>query len=313
LRNYDHASASGANALLPIRASYRFRERGDTRYDDPNGVVIGENPPPGADINYYLTEPSDKVTLTISGADGKVLRELHTRGQKGLNRAWWDQRSASPEEIRYRVSPPGEPWVPAQRPFVDWGSMPAGPKVVPGTYTVKLEVNGAATGTENVTVLADPNDLGTAATMAAQRAFLLQLQQEWNETVGMINHIERTRRQIEDARPLLATAALRTAADQLEKQAVAAEDNLVDVYLTGHSEDAFRHPMKLEGKIAQIASQLDGTGADLGPTDQQQAVNAVLAQNLATARQAFQALVRDATPAFNAQLKAAGLALALQP
>lgn len=313
LRHYDRAAAAGANALLPPRDAYRFRERGDTRYNDPNGAVVGENPPPGADINYFLSAPSDRVTLTISGADGKVLRHVETRGQKGLNRAWWDLRSEPSAAIHYLVSPPGEPWVPAERPFVDWGEMPAGPKVVPGTYTVNLEVNGAAAGTEKVTVLADPNDLGTAATMAAQRTFLLQLQQEWNETVGMINHLERTRRQIEDARPLLTTAALRDAADKLAQQAVAAEDTMVDVHLTGHSEDAFRHPMKLEGKIAQIAGQIDGTGADLGPTDQQQAVNAVLLQHLAAARTAFQAVVRDATPAFNAQLKAAGLALALQP
>ena len=148
--------------------------------------------------------------------------------------------------------------------------------------------------------------------MTAQRDFLLQLQSEWNDSVDMINHLERTRRQLADVREML-TPALRPAADQLAAQAVAAEENLVDVYLTGHSEDAFRHPMKLEGMIAQIASQLDGTGADLAPTTQQVEVNRLLTQRLAQAKQAFQTVVATDTPGFNAKLKAANLTLAIEP
>ncbi|MGH9394020.1 MAG: WD40/YVTN/BNR-like repeat-containing protein, partial [Terriglobales bacterium] len=312
LRNYDGASQAAVNALLPARPAYRFRERGDTRYDDPNGVVAGENPPYGAAINYYLAAPSNAVTLTIAGADGKPVRTLRTRGQKGLNRIWWDLRSEAPLAIRYQVSPPEEPWVAATRPFVDWTRMPAGPKVVPGSYNLALSVDGAAAGAQKLEVLADPNDLGTPATMASQRAFLLELQSEWNDTAGMINHLERTRRQLEDARPLLRSGAAAAAAT-LAQQAIAAEDQLVDIYLTGHTEDAFRHPMKLEGMIAQIASQLDGTGADLAPTAQQVAVNTLLVQRLAAAKQAFQAVTGAGTAAFNAAAKAAGVGLAIEP
>ncbi|HXR96965.1 MAG TPA: hypothetical protein VN709_03895 [Terriglobales bacterium] len=311
LRGYDKASGAAATLLDP-RPAYRFRERGDNPYDDPNGVVAGENPPYGADINYVLNAPSDNVEITVTGADGKTLRSASLHAQKGINRYWWDLRSTPPHEIEYQVSPPGEPWVPARRPFVDWDRMPQGPKVVPGTYTVKLSVNGAEIGSRPLEVLADPTDLGTAATMTAERDFLLTLQSEWNDSVDMINHLERTRRQVADALPLL-TPALRPAADQLATQAIAAEENLVDVYLTGHTEDAFRHPMKLEGMIAQIASQLDGTGADLAPTTQQEEVNRLLVQRLAQAKQAFQNVVATDTPAFNAKLKAANLTLAIEP
>jgi photosystem II stability/assembly factor-like uncharacterized protein len=311
LRNFDKVS-QGANALLPARAAYRFRDRGDTTYDDPNGVVVGENPPYGADINYFLTAPSTNVVLTVADAAGKPLRTIHARGQKGLNRIWWDLRSAPPAEIHYLVSPPGEAWVPAERPFVDWGAMPAGPKVVPGTYRLALSVGGAAAGTGTVEVLADPHTLGTAATMAAQREFLLTLQQEWNETVEMVNHLERTRRQLHDIHPMLKGGAV-AAAEKLEKDAIAAEENLIDVYLSGFSEDAFRHPMQLEGKISQIAGQIDGTGADLGPTAQQVEVNKLLAQQLAAARKDFQAVTGPGSSAFNAAVKAAGLNLAIEP
>lgn len=316
LRNFDTASA-GASQLLPPRAAYRFRERGDTRYDDPNGAVMGENPPYGADVNYFLSAPSDHVVMTFGGADGKVLRTVELNGQKGLNRYWWDLRSTPPHPIVYQVSPPGEPWVPATRPFVDWTHMPGGPKVVPGRYTVKLTVNGAPAGTQTLELRADPNDLGNAATMADQRQFLLQLEGEWNDSVDMINHLERTRRQLEDAQRILrgeaAGAPVVAASSKLAQAAIAAEDNLVDVYLTGHVEDAFRHGMKLEGMIAQIASQLDGTGADLGPTTQQVAVNKLLVSRLASAKQAYQQVVGADTAAFNAAAKAAGLTLAIEP
>ncbi|MGH9481072.1 MAG: WD40/YVTN/BNR-like repeat-containing protein, partial [Terriglobales bacterium] len=158
LRDFDHL-ASGGNALLPPRPAYRFRVRGDTRYDDPNGAVVGENPPYGAVVNYYLAAPSDHVEMSFSGADGQTLRTVSLRGQKGLNRTWWDLRSTPPHAILYQVSPPGEPWVPGARPFVDWTHMPQGPKVVPGTYTVKLSVDGAAAGSAPLELRPDPNDL----------------------------------------------------------------------------------------------------------------------------------------------------------
>lgn len=319
LRQYQQSVSSGSGPqLYPIRDAYRFRARADNDSGPGGGrgdAGGGENPPYGGNIDYYLDQPSNNVQIAIADASGQTLRSVRVAGQKGLNRYWWDLRSEGPHEIQYLVSPPGEPWVPAQRPFVDWDHMPAGPKVVPGTYTVKLTVGGNPAGTQTIKVLADPQTLGTQQTMQAERDFLLKLEGEWNDTVDLINHMERTRRQVEDLQNLLATdpkaGPVLAASKTLSQQAQDAEGTLVDILITGHSEDAFRHPMMLEGMIAQIASELDSKGADLAPTDEQIAVNNLLVERLARDKAQVEAVINNDTPAFNALLRSNGFTLAL--
>jgi hypothetical protein len=72
---------------------------------------IGENPPLGALITYYLgSEPEDKVSLFILDGTGKTLRKLDGTPQKGMNRVVWDMRPTPPEgvaEERAPLVPPG--------------------------------------------------------------------------------------------------------------------------------------------------------------------------------------------------------------
>jgi len=52
---------------------------------------IGENPPMGATISYYLkAAPSDDVKLTIVDQAGVVVRDLTATKEKGINRVQWD-------------------------------------------------------------------------------------------------------------------------------------------------------------------------------------------------------------------------------
>jgi hypothetical protein len=180
---------------------------------------------------------------------------------------------------------------------------------------VKLTV-GDKSLTQPLDLLHDPGSLGSEADLEAQVKFLLQVRGELNDLADMINHLERTRRQVENlshtlAGPKAADAA--QAAKDFEAKVVEVEGLLFDVHLTGQIEDSFRHPMMLYGKLANLEAELSGDGADLPPTDQQVAVNNKLADKIEKARESVKMITSAETAAFNQQLKSLGFAAAIEP
>ena len=61
---------------------------------------VGQNPPQGALISFYLkTEAKDSVRLTISDAGGRAIRELrNVPRDSGVNRVTWDLRYEGPRQ-----------------------------------------------------------------------------------------------------------------------------------------------------------------------------------------------------------------------
>ncbi len=110
-----------------------------SRYTGGAKFFRGNNPLPGTAISYYLkTVPTTEVKITISDYTGKVVRNITGTKEIGINRMQWNLR--------------GDP---AQRPpnFPGGGGgggggggfaalFNLGPTVEPGTYVVKLSVNG---------------------------------------------------------------------------------------------------------------------------------------------------------------------------
>jgi photosystem II stability/assembly factor-like uncharacterized protein len=322
LRAWDQAQGKNT-VLFPIRPAYRFHSREDGRATDANSAVVGENPPYGADINFYLKQAPKQIEISILGPDNEVVRTLRPSGkptgdpevddyermihgagwkaQAGLNRVWWDLRYEPLTPVRLRTSPPGEPWVRAgtagYRPLIMWTSGAFPPRVVPGKYTVKLTADGESF-TQPLAVLPDPHTLGSEQDIAAQVSFLRDLVKELDNAAKMINDLEWVRLEAEQKRARSADNPSATqngnAASDLEQRAIAAEEKLVDVHLTGRVEDSFRHPMDLYGKMMAVLANLGATGADLPPTNQHVEVNREFQQRLAEARQAYQQVMESA-------------------
>src|SRR6185312_11548867 len=105
--------------------------------------------------------------------------------------------------VHLLTAPPNMPWVTmgpeGWRPVTAWGGNAGSPQVVPGTYQVELSVDGKPAGTQPLTVLKDPASPGTPASMAEQLQFSLQMRNEVNQVAAMINGVESTRKQLEDA------------------------------------------------------------------------------------------------------------------
>jgi photosystem II stability/assembly factor-like uncharacterized protein len=342
LREWDTAQNQEFHLFKP-RPAYRFRNRDDARESDVGGHVVGENVPYGADINFKLSAPTKDVEITISDAK-ETIRTLKVQAHPGLNRVWWDLRYEPGSPIRMQTTPPDAPWAEAHRNYAAYGTRipPAGPIVPPGTYTVHVKA-GPKEESAPLTVLPDPHSSGTEQSIRAQVAFAREVLAEENQAADMINHLEWTRRQVEDLVTVLSASgnpngnasdngsasanaassnrnsAAITAAKDFEQKAIAIESELIDVHNTGRSEDAFRQPVQLYERISWMIGPMVGApgmgsgGGDLAPTAQQIAVNDEFKQQLAQIQAKFKRFVDTETPAFNSTLKKDHVTAAIEP
>ena len=123
------------------------------------------------------------LTLTVANAAGEVIRTLKPDLHQGVNRVVWNMRRDG-----VRPMPPKEP--------ADDGTLPPGPEVPPGTYTVTLELDGEEQSAE-VRVKADPRWSYDRDDLQARYEALLRLQRLDDRTVAAVERIYDARRDIE--------------------------------------------------------------------------------------------------------------------
>ena len=174
LRQLTSDAGKKVSMLLPPASAWRVRRDTNTDTPLPPDEPAGENPPDGAILDYSLPHSAHTVTLEILDSAGNVLRkyssgdpvvptpeELHTGlipaywpkmhgplpTSAGMHRWVWDLRSTAPTATNYSYPIAA---VPHRTPLV-----PQGPLVVPGTYSVRLTVDGKSE-TQPLRVKMDP-------------------------------------------------------------------------------------------------------------------------------------------------------------
>ena len=173
--------------------------------------------------------------------------------------------------------------------------------VPPGTYTVKLTVDGQEFS-QPLTVLKDPNVVGNDSDIQRQTAMLVDLRKDLETGTDMVNQIESIRGQLENLKSLLRTNAdVRSAADDLDKKLVDIEDNLIQRKFTGQGQDTVRFPPKLISKINYLASGVNS--ADFPPTTQQIEVHTMFKAQLASLRKRLDDVVGTDLGNFNRMLR----------
>jgi hypothetical protein len=310
--------------------------------------LSGKNPAYGASINYWLKEPVKKnaaeeaeedesasksseapkknpVEITILDSSGQKVRTIKGTNIMGFNRVAWDLRYEPTDEVRIRTTPKGHPHIWEERRFLgkDHRSVyyygidapKKGPLAVPGTYTVKLAVEGKEF-TQKLVVRKDPNSAGSDADVESSAKFSFALYRDINTAARMINQIEWTRKQLQDFRSMLAAEKADHAdvasAEELERQVQAVEDELLQPTLAEADMKSFRGPLQLYLKLVWLQAE-SGTGggdvsgnADFAPTQPEREVYDLLAGRLADVRKRFVELYAKTIPAFNEAARAKG-------
>jgi photosystem II stability/assembly factor-like uncharacterized protein len=295
--------------LFKPRDAWRFNNKESIKTDGGSNNS-GQNPQYGAMINYYLPDGAKEVSIEIYTPEGVLVRTMKPRNtRKGVGRTAWNLRYESTFRPQLQVQPPGRPWVQLNgegwRPLVTWdldlNAGQQGPRVAPGTYTAKLNVDGNSYS-EDFEVLKDPISEGSLDDIKAQVAFSLELRDAMNIAVNSINKVELLRKELE---AIIAEESDRKTQKEALRLKVAAEDiagKLYDIHLTGAREDAFRSPIKLYGRLSALASDMQG-GIDFKPTDQQGGVYEVLDERLQNAVKQFEKLQEEDIKAFNKALE----------
>src|SRR5262249_25750395 len=171
-----------------------------------------DNPPKGAIVNYYLKKkPKDPITLDVLDAKGAIVATLSSKEEEeepedapdapeepvkktvlttegGVNRIAWALRYNAPDLIKHAK------W--------DGGNPKRGPLVLPGTYTLRLTVEGK-TLTSQVVVQPDPRVQIPAAELEEQHRQVLALRGNISQLTTMVNSLRAVKSQLTQRNDLL--------------------------------------------------------------------------------------------------------------
>jgi photosystem II stability/assembly factor-like uncharacterized protein len=280
---------------------------------------VGDNPPKGAIIDYYMKEkPAEKeeITMEILDAQGKHVCTISNHkkdegeqppewpdreppadllpAQAGMNRFAWDFRYDSPAQI------PGAFYV---------GDPPRGPLVVPGNYQVKLTVRGV-TQTAALEVRPDPRlqNTVTASDMQKQIDVALKVKQDIDALHTAVNQIRVLRANLQTlqkwAGQSSSSVEVVTAARALDQKMTPIEQGLVQVNMRS-SEGNLRYPNMLNEQYASFNDLIQGV--DGAPTPQQLLVFEELHSRLEMQLSQWQQIVGADVPTLNDLMRKHGV------
>jgi hypothetical protein len=186
LRQIDATTAQQEVVLFKPQIAWRVRWNVNTDTPLPPDEPTAPNPPEGAIVDYYLkSAASGPVTLEILSGNGKVVRRYSSEDEvfrpdpatitiplywfrppmtlgttPGMHRFTWDVHYQPIDGVN-RV---GGPTLPIAAVGDDTVPEPATPWANPGTYTVRLTVNGKAYS-QSIVVKQDPRVKTSALAM----------------------------------------------------------------------------------------------------------------------------------------------------
>jgi len=179
----------------------------------PPEEPAANNPPDGAIVDYYLPSAAKEVQLEILDGSGKLVRRFRSGPRKeekrpplsiaerwlpkpvvlenaaGAHRFVWDLRwssSGGSEEIEEDEGP----------------GAPHGPRVVPGTYQVKLTVD-SNTSAQPLQIEMDPRAQITAAELNEQLQLGLEIFDDVRRTRMVLAELESVKKRLGEVKPQL--------------------------------------------------------------------------------------------------------------
>lgn len=318
-------SVAGTRLFKP-KDAYRMPGSGGATL--PPTATIGRNPANGVVVFYSLqSKPTTDVVLEFVDGAGKSIRKFTARapipaatpapgaaqvqtppetpqapsGEEsetfgrggalarlttdvGLNRFVWDLRYS--DAVRF----PG---------MILWAGETRGPRISPGSYQVKLTVDGK-TLTEGFEVKPDPRLTTTPSDYARQLELSLKIRDKLSETHNAIIQIREVRKQIED---LLKRVKDQPNAKVINDAGMALSKNLTSIeemlYQTKNqsSQDPLNFPIRLNNKLAALGGVV--SNSETPPTEQSVAVSGEVAEQIDAQLRRLTQIMKTDVPAFN--------------
>ena len=152
--------------------------------------------------------------------------------------------------------------------LIMWAGGTQGPTAPPGTYQVRMLVDGKPVGTETFALKKDPRSRATAADLAAQFAFLINVRDRTTAANDAVKTVRWVKSQLDDREKRLTGQAktdFQAQAAVLRAELSVVEDS---VYQTKNrsGQDPLNYPIRLNNKIAALAGVAGS--ADAAPTQQ---------------------------------------------
>ena len=206
LRELAKASTSESGYLFTPAKAIRVRDNMFSDTPLPPEEPTGKNPPDGAILDYHLSKAAAEVTLEILNVSGVVIRkfsnldkpeELDTTAmqyptywfrpeqkigtESGHHRFVWDLHYASPRGSSRQHS--------IAAVYQNTPTGPMGPYVAPGTYTVRLTVDGKAME-QLLEVVLDPRSKISEADLKLQTDYSMMCYKAYHELQDLRESIE---------------------------------------------------------------------------------------------------------------------------
>ncbi len=290
----------------------------------PNGVIV--------DFLLKDQKPGTRVSLAFLGADGKVIRELKGEVQTEAAKPREIKAGVvppAPQETKEAVKSEGAPAEenPPERPereeeekdklteitnghnrvtwdlrypdakkfpgMVLWAGSTIGPKVLAGTYTVKLTA-GDQSVTAPAEIRQDPRTSSSPADLKSQFDFVKSVYDKVSEVNGQITRIREVRKSLADLKKR--DKPVGDAAKDLDKKMTAVEEALYQTKLKS-SQDPLNYPIRLNDKLAGVGDS--ASAGAFAPTAQQIAVRDELVQKIDAQLTILKSIWDNDLPAFN--------------
>jgi hypothetical protein len=323
----DAGGFKAADEVHLFKPKEGYRMPGGGGFNLPATATVGKNPASGVVVYYSLkAKPTTDVVLEFVDANGKSIRKFTAKAPRpqptpapgaaqvqtpaeqtptpsgeesdffaggaparvttdvGLNRFVWDMRY--PDAVRF----PG---------MILWAGETRGPRVVPGTYQVKLTIDGK-TMQESFEVKADPRLRTTPSDYAKQLDLALKIRDKLSETHNAIISIRDVRKQVDDLLKRIKdqpnAKPINDAGTTLNKNLTSIEQEL---YQTKNqsSQDPLNFPIRLNNKLAALGGVV--ARSDTPPTDQSYVVYTALVAQIDAQLQKLAQIMKADVPAFN--------------
>ena len=321
LRQLNEQIAAAPAFLFKPGIAYRVRRNVNTDTPLPPEEPAGKNPPDGAIIDYTLQSAAPAaVKLQILDASGKIVRAFSSTDKPeatteelgkelnvplywirppqilsdaaGQHRFVWDLRTPPPASLRHEY--------PISAIVHDTPRLPVGPAVMPGVYTVKLEVAGQ-TFSQPLEIKMDPRITAPVDQLDQQFRLASRICDAMNSTFASLAQVRAVRSQLRDLAHQAPKGEIADAIRALEEKVAPFEEAAAGSGPAAHQQTF----AQLNSQFAQLLAVVDG--ADAAPTQTAQDTTGDLQRSLTTLQTQWDDLKAHDINTLNDQLRRANL------